>query len=232
MPAGPHLLACGAELKSTFCLARDGRAWLSHHVGDLKNVETLASYGEGVELLERLFAVVPEVVAHDLHPDYLSTRFALGRDGVETIAIQHHHAHLAACLAEHGETGPAVGAIFDGAGLGPDGTVWGGELLLGDLAGLRARGTPAAGAPPRRRPGGPAALADGVRVAGRGARRAATAPRGAGGRVDGRAWGAVSRDGAHRRGLAGHHQRRAPVRRGRPRCAACGRRSPTRARPR
>ena len=135
-----HVLACGAELKSTFCLAREERAWLSHHVGDLKNVDTLASYSEGVELLERLFAVVPEVVAHDLHPDYLSTQFALGRDGVEMIAVQHHHAHLAACLAEHGETGLAVGAIFDGVGLGTDGTVWGGELLAGDLSGFERAG--------------------------------------------------------------------------------------------
>ncbi len=140
VPAARHLLACGAELKSTFCLAREERAWLSHHVGDLKNVETLASYGEGVELLQRLFAVVPEVVAHDLHPDYLSTRFALGRDGLQTVAVGHHHAHLAACLAEHGEVGPAIGAIFDGAGLGADGTVWGGELLAGGLDGYARAG--------------------------------------------------------------------------------------------
>ncbi len=140
VPTERHLLACGAELKSTFCLARQERAWLSHHVGDLKNVETLTSYGEGVELLARLFAVVPEVVAHDLHPDYLSTRFALGREGVQTLAVGHHHAHLAACLAEHGETGSAVGAIFDGAGLGPDGTVWGGELLAGSLASYERAG--------------------------------------------------------------------------------------------
>jgi hydrogenase maturation protein HypF len=77
--------------------------------------------------------VTPEVVAHDLHPDYLSTTYALARDGVELVAVQHHHAHLAACLAEHGEQGPAVGAIFDGTGLGTDGTVWGGEILVGDL---------------------------------------------------------------------------------------------------
>jgi hydrogenase maturation protein HypF len=133
VPAARHLLACGAELKCTFCLARGSRAWLGHHIGDLANLQTLASYGEGVELLERLFAVAPEVVAHDLHPDYLSTRFAHGR-GLETLAVQHHHAHLAACLAEHGEEGPAVGAIFDGAGLGTDGAVWGGELLAGGLA--------------------------------------------------------------------------------------------------
>jgi hydrogenase maturation protein HypF len=133
LPAARHVLACGAELKSTFCLARGRRAWVSHHIGDLKTAETLASFQEGVRHFERLFAVTPEVVAHDLHPDFLSTTYALARDGVEHVAVQHHHAHLAACLAEHGEQGPAVGAIFDGTGLGTDGTVWGGEILVGDL---------------------------------------------------------------------------------------------------
>jgi hydrogenase maturation protein HypF len=127
------VLACGAELKSTFCLARGERAWVSHHIGDLKNYETLQSFGEGVRHFQRLFAVTPEVVAHDLHPDYLSSRFASELDGMESISVQHHHAHLAACLAEHGELGPAVGAVFDGSGYGTDGTVWGGELLVGDL---------------------------------------------------------------------------------------------------
>jgi hydrogenase maturation protein HypF len=130
---GPPVLACGAELKSTFCLTKGGRAWLSHHIGDLKNWETLRSFREGVEHFERLFAVQPARVAYDLHPDYLSTRYALERGGVDQLAIQHHHAHFAACLAEHAELGPAVGAIYDGAGLGADGTVWGGELLFGDL---------------------------------------------------------------------------------------------------
>jgi hydrogenase maturation protein HypF len=133
LPARRPVLACGAELKSTFCLARGERAWVSHHIGDLKNYETLQSFGEGVEHFQRLFAIAPEVIAHDLHPDYLSTRFALERDELESFAIQHHHAHLAACLAEHGELGPAVGAVFDGSGYGADGTVWGGELLVGDL---------------------------------------------------------------------------------------------------
>ena len=99
----------GAELKSTFCLAKGRRAWVGHHIGDLKNYETLRSFSEGVEHFERLFAVEPEVVAHDLHPDYLSTRYALEREGVQLVGVQHHHAHLAACLAEHGEAGPAVG---------------------------------------------------------------------------------------------------------------------------
>ncbi len=133
-PGTPRpLLACGAELKSTFCVAKGGRAWVSHHIGDLHNYETLCSFTEGVEHFTRLFAVGPEVVAHDLHPEYLSTKYALELAGVESIGVQHHHAHLAACLAEHDASGPAVGVIFDGTGYGPDGTVWGGELLLGDL---------------------------------------------------------------------------------------------------
>ncbi|MBV9414640.1 MAG: carbamoyltransferase HypF, partial [Solirubrobacterales bacterium] len=127
------LLACGAELKNTFCLARGTRAWVSHHIGDLENYDTLRSFTEGIEHFSRLFAVEPELVAHDLHPEYLSTKYALDIDGVELIGVQHHHAHLAACLAEHGEAGPALGAIFDGTGYGLDGTVWGGELLAGSL---------------------------------------------------------------------------------------------------
>jgi hydrogenase maturation protein HypF len=133
VPAARPLLACGAELKSTFCVARGARAWVGHHIGDLRHAETLRAFEEGVAHFEALFAVAPEVVAHDLHPDYLSTTYAQAREDVEHVAVQHHHAHLAACLAEHGEAGPAIGAIFDGAGLGTDGTVWGGEILVGDL---------------------------------------------------------------------------------------------------
>jgi hydrogenase maturation protein HypF len=140
LPADRHVLATGAELKSTFCLARGRRAWVSHHIGDLQNEETLRSFETGIAHFEKLFAVAPAVVAHDLHPDYLSTSYALAREGVERVAVQHHHAHLVACLAEHGETGPAVGAIFDGAGLGTDGTVWGGEILVGDLRGFERAG--------------------------------------------------------------------------------------------
>jgi hydrogenase maturation protein HypF len=136
VPAARPLLACGAELKSTFCVARGSRAWVGHHIGDLRHAETLRAYEEGVAHFERVFAVAPEVVAHDLHPDYLSTSYAHAREGVELLGVQHHHAHLAACLAEHGETGPAVGAILDGSGYGSDGTVWGGELLVGGLEGF------------------------------------------------------------------------------------------------
>ena len=155
VPAPRPLLACGAELKSTFCVAKDEHAWVSHHIGDLKNFETLLSFREGVAHFQRLFAVTPEVVVHDLHPDYLSTGYALERAAgnpardwtdssgarlIELIAVQHHHAHLAACLAEHGETGPALGVIFDGSGYGTDGTAWGGELLVGDLCDFERTG--------------------------------------------------------------------------------------------
>ena len=99
------VLACGAELKNTFCLVKGSRAWIGHHIGDLENYETLTSFREGIRHFERLFAVEPEIVAHDLHPDYLSTGYAFEREGVELVGVQHHHAHLAACLAEHGEEG-------------------------------------------------------------------------------------------------------------------------------
>ncbi len=128
------LLGTGAEQKNAFCLAKGDRAWPSHHIGDVKNFETLTSLRDGVKHFEALFEVRPEVVAHDLHPDYLSTRYAQEREGVQLVGVQHHHAHFAATLAEHGETGPAVGAIYDGTGYGSDGTIWGGEILVGGLA--------------------------------------------------------------------------------------------------
>jgi hydrogenase maturation protein HypF len=140
LAAARPLLGCGAEQKAAFCLAAGTRAWVSHHIGDIKNYETLRSLQDGVAHFERLFEVTPQVVAHDLHPDYLSTRYALERDDVELVGVQHHHAHLAATLAEHGEQGPAVGAIFDGTGFGTDGTVWGGELLVGGLHGYERAG--------------------------------------------------------------------------------------------
>jgi hydrogenase maturation protein HypF len=157
LPGGTRapLLACGAELKNTFCVAKGERAWVSHHIGDLQNYETLTSFERGIAHFERLFAVRPAVIAHDLHPEYLSTKYALDRAGDhELIGVQHHHAHLAACLAEHGAVGPAVGAIFDGTGYGTDGTVWGGEVLYGDLAGFDRVGSLASvrmpGGSPRR----------------------------------------------------------------------------------
>ncbi len=160
-PADRPILACGAELKNTFCLARGARAWVGHHIGDLENYDTLTSFTEGIEHFKRLFAVAPEVIAHDLHPEYLATKYALELDGVETIGVQHHHAHLAAALAEHGAPGVAVGAIFDGTGYGPDGTVWGGELLRGDLAGYERVGALL----PVRLPGGAQAIRQPWRMA-------------------------------------------------------------------
>ena len=135
-----QVLACGAELKSTFCLAKGRHAFVSHHIGDLENYETLRAYTEGVAHFQRLFEVAPEVVVHDLHPEYLSTKYALERQGVELVGVQHHHAHVAACLADNGEQGPVIGVGFDGLGYGPDGTIWGGELLVADLAGFERAG--------------------------------------------------------------------------------------------
>ena len=127
------VLACGAELKNTFCLVRGDEAILSPHIGDLENWETLQSFEASVEHFQRLFDVGPRVIAHDLHPEYLATKYARAREGCELIAVQHHHAHIAACLAEHGETGPAIGLACAGLGYGPDGTLWGGEVLVADL---------------------------------------------------------------------------------------------------
>jgi hydrogenase maturation protein HypF len=135
-----QVLACDAELKSTFCLAKGRHAFVSHHLGDLENYETLRSFTEGVEHFQRLFEVAPEVVVHDLHPEYLSTKYALEREGVELLGVQHHHAHVAACLADNGQPGPVVGVALDGLGYGPDGTIWGGELLVADLAGFERAG--------------------------------------------------------------------------------------------
>ncbi|MGB8203017.1 MAG: carbamoyltransferase HypF, partial [Pseudonocardiaceae bacterium] len=131
------ILGCGAELKSTFCLARGRHAFMSHHIGDLENYETLRSFTEGITHFRRLFDVTPEVVAHDLHPEYLSTKYAHDQPDVELIGVQHHHAHIASCLADNGDAGPVLGVAFDGLGYGSDGTLWGGEFLLADLVGFQ-----------------------------------------------------------------------------------------------
>jgi hydrogenase maturation protein HypF len=127
------VLAVGAELKNTICLTRGDRAFLSQHIGDLKNLEVYDSFRNTIDHLRRLLEVEPQRVAHDLHPDYYSTRYALEESGLPAIAVQHHHAHLASCLAEHGIREPAIGVIFDGIGYGADGHIWGGEFLAGDL---------------------------------------------------------------------------------------------------
>jgi hydrogenase maturation protein HypF len=157
------VLACGAELKSTFCLARGSHAFVSHHIGDLENAETLRSFTEGIEHFKRLFDITPEVVAHDLHPEYLSTKYAadLGQEGVELVGVQHHHAHIASCLADNRAAGPVIGVAFDGTGYGTDGTIWGGEFLIADTAGFERAGHLA----PVPMPGGAAAIRQPWRMA-------------------------------------------------------------------
>ena len=128
-----QVLACGAALKNTFCLTRGHDAFVSHHIGDLADYATFAAYVDGIAHLRALLDVDPRVVAHDLHPDYPSTRYATELDDVELVGVQHHHAHIASCLVDNAVTGPVIGVAFDGLGLGTDGTAWGGEFLLADL---------------------------------------------------------------------------------------------------
>lgn len=152
-PAVRHILAVGGELKHTFCLAKGDKAFISHHIGDLENWETMRSFLQGVEHLARAFDVHPEVVAYDLHPEYLSTKWALERvagtggehagvdlEGVPAIGVQHHHAHIAACLADNRRRERVVGLALDGTGWGDDGTIWGCEALVADLASYERAG--------------------------------------------------------------------------------------------
>jgi hydrogenase maturation protein HypF len=133
------VLACGAQLKNTFCLLHERRAYLSPHIGDLENAETVEHFQETVALFERMFAVRPEIIAHDLHPEYLSTKLALATDGVAHVGVQHHHAHIVSCLVEHERRGPVLGIAFDGLGYGTDGHLWGGEVLIADWGGFQRR---------------------------------------------------------------------------------------------
>jgi hydrogenase maturation protein HypF len=157
----PAILGVGAEQKNTFCLAEGGAAFLSQHIGDLDTVETFDYYRLAVAHFKELCRQDPAIVAHDLHPHYLSSRYALGLAGVRLIGVQHHHAHIAACLAENRRTGPCIGIALDGTGYGPDHTVWGGELLVADLAGFTRAGHFAC----VRLPGGEAAVRDPRRMA-------------------------------------------------------------------
>ncbi len=147
------VLAVGAELKHTFCLGTDRRAFVSHHIGDLENWETMRSFLEGVEHFSRIFEVRPRVIAHDLHPEYLSTKWALAQAageepplpdldlaGAQLIGVQHHHAHIASCLIDNGLEGPVIGLALDGTGWGSDSTIWGCEVLVCDLAGFERVG--------------------------------------------------------------------------------------------
>jgi hydrogenase maturation protein HypF len=130
--SGPSVLGTGGELKNTVCLTREDEAFVSQHIGDLENLETLRSFEAAIEHLQRILEVQPEMIVHDLHPDYLSSRWAGLQTGTRRLAVQHHHAHVAAVAAERRLSGPLLGLALDGTGYGADGTIWGGELLLLD----------------------------------------------------------------------------------------------------
>ena len=136
-------LAMGGELKATFCLVKDGQAILSQHMGDLENAATFDDYRKSLALYRQLFAHEPAAIVVDRHPEYLSTKLGhaeAGSRGLPLLEVQHHHAHVAACLAENGyplEAPAVLGIVLDGLGLGDDGTIWGGEFLLADYRGFR-----------------------------------------------------------------------------------------------
>ncbi len=138
-----NILAMGGELKNTFCLLQDGRAILSQHIGDLENVDTCQDYQHNLQLYRQLFDFMPSVIAIDRHPNYLSTQWGramAAEEGVQLVEVQHHHAHIAACMAEHGlsqESGKVLGVALDGLGFGDDGSLWGGEFLLADYRGFQ-----------------------------------------------------------------------------------------------
>lgn len=130
-----QVLACGAEEKNTFCLARGEHAFLSQHIGDMENEATLQHFERSVELYKKLFRVVPEVIACDMHPEYLTTKYARKQGaelGLTLVPVQHHHAHVVSCMVENGVEEPVIGVAFDGTGYGPDGAIWGGEFLIAD----------------------------------------------------------------------------------------------------
>jgi hydrogenase maturation protein HypF len=135
----PELLAVGGELKNAFCLTKGHHAILSQHIGDLENYETLVFFEETLANLKKLFRVEPRAVVHDLHPGYLSTRFALAVPDLPKIGVQHHHAHIASCMLEHRLDGEVIGVAFDGTGYGTDGAIWGGEFLVAGYSGFTRR---------------------------------------------------------------------------------------------
>ena len=128
----PPVLAVGGELKNTICIVRGSEAFLSQYIGDLENLESYGFFGEAVQHLQRILEVHPGVIAYDLHPDYFSTKWAVALEGMQLIGVQHHHAHIASCMAENHLDGKVIGIALDGTGYGTDGAVWGGEVLLAD----------------------------------------------------------------------------------------------------
>ena len=129
----PQILACGAELKNTVCLTTGKNAFLSQHIGDLENLETYRFFELTVRHMKQILDIAPQIVACDLHPDYLSTRYAQEQKGIKKIAVQHHHAHIASCMAENRLDGPVLGLSFDGTGYGTDSCIWGGEVLIANI---------------------------------------------------------------------------------------------------
>lgn len=130
----PSVIAVGAELKNTFCVNRKNEFYISHHIGDLENLESLHSFEHGVEYFKKMFNLSPDIVAYDPHPDYLSTKFALELDMPNKVAVQHHHAHIVSCMAENNITDDVIGVTFDGTGYGDDHNIWGGEFLVASYA--------------------------------------------------------------------------------------------------
>jgi hydrogenase maturation protein HypF len=138
-----QILACGAELKNTFCLTRDDHAFVSQHIGDMENEETLQHFENTIELYQRLFRIQPEIIACDLHPEYLPSKYAAriaAEQGLRLVPVQHHHAHIVSCMAENGISTPVIGVAFDGVGYGTDGAIWGGEFLVADRRGFQRAG--------------------------------------------------------------------------------------------
>jgi hydrogenase maturation protein HypF len=129
-----QVLGCGAEEKNTFCLTKDDYAFLSQHIGDMENIETLEHSDDTISLYRKLFRIEPEIIAHDLHPDYLATKYAqeFVDSGMKIVPVQHHHAHIASCMADNGLESAVIGVAFDGTGMGADGNIWGGEFLVAD----------------------------------------------------------------------------------------------------
>jgi hydrogenase maturation protein HypF len=158
------LLACGPELKNTFCLTREHHAFLGQHIGDMENLETLEHFETSIRVYERLFRLRPEALIRDLHPDYLSSRYAeerASRDNLPLLGVQHHHAHAVSCLVDNGRTDPVIAVTLDGTGFGPDGTIWGGEWLIADTRGFHR----AAWLEPLPLPGGDAGIRNPGRIA-------------------------------------------------------------------
>lgn len=139
-----RILACGAEQKASFCISKEDYVFPCQHIGDLKNLETLENYEQQILHFQRLFDIVPQAVACDMHPDYMSTEYAqrrAARDGIPIVYVQHHHAHMAACMADNSLPGPVIGLVWDGTGLGTDGTIWGAECLAGGYGGFERLGS-------------------------------------------------------------------------------------------